>query len=104
MGLAIFEDYSQSKEGTNYAPFIVNISQVLCYDKILKWVKDNNFNKIIPYKDFFEIFYEDDGFEITISIENHKDNALVNVSVFGKRGKTRKKLISVLNELVKVFN
>ena len=104
MALAIFEDYSQTIEGTNHAPFIVDISSIQCYDKLLKWVKENHFEDIQPMKDYLEIFAKKEGFEYTFRVDDEKGNALVNASVYGKRGRTRKKLIQLLAELVKYFS
>ena len=104
MGLAIFEDYSQSTEGTNYAPFLVSISQYQCYEKLLKWVKENSFIDIEPNSDYGEIFAKQGEFEITFIVTSEEDKALVNVSVYGPRGKTRKKLKEILNALVKYYS
>ena len=103
MGLAIFENYSETKEGTNHAPFIVSMSQMQCFDYIKKWISQNNFSDIKPNKDYFEFFFKDQEFEITITINNEQENSLVNASVYGPTGKTRKKLREILDSLVKYF-
>ena len=99
MGLAIFENYSQTKEGTNYSPLIVHTSQVHCFDLMCKWINNNSFSNVEINKDFFEIYAEADGFEITISVGEEEHNALLNVSVYGKTGKTRKKLKEYLSKI-----
>lgn len=104
MGLALFETYSQSKEGTRYAPFIVTISQYQCFEKLKSWINRHNFSNLDVRNDFFEIFAVKDEFEYTFTVTSVNENALVNVSVFGKRGKTRRKLIETLDELIKYFS
>ena len=104
MGLAIFETYSQSTEGTRYAPFIVTISQYQCFDKLKAWVKENGFEQLQIRQDFHEIFAVKDEFEYTFTVTCVDENSLVNVSVFGQRGKTRKLLIQTLDALVKYFS
>lgn len=100
MGLAIFENYSQSKEGTDHSPFIVHTTQVNCLDVISKWVKESGFTNIEINRDYFEIYGEKDGFEMTIIITSEEQGALVNMSVLGKTGKTRKKLKEYLSQLI----
>ena len=102
MSLAIFETYSQTEEGKKHAPFIVDISQVRCFDKILSWLKKENAQDLLA-NDYFEVFYKQDGFEITITVSDYEGQGLVNISVFGKRGKTRKKLLSLLKDLMDLF-
>ena len=103
MGLAIFENYSITKEGTNHAPFIVSMSQMQCFDHIKKWISSQNFIEVKPNSDYFEFFFVDAEFEITITISNEQDNSLVNVFVYGPTGKTRKKLKETLNNLINYF-
>ena len=100
MGLAIFENYSQTKEGTNYAPFIVHTLVPKCFDLVNQWMKENNYTDIQPNKDYWEIFGKKDEFEITITISNEEQGSLVNISVFGKTGKTRKKLKEIIKSLI----
>ena len=104
MGLAIFETYSQSTEGTRYAPFIVTISQYQCFDKMKKWVNENGFQELQIRQEFHEIFAIKDKFEYTFTVTSVDENSLVNVSVYGKRGKTRNLLIETLDALVKYFS
>lgn len=104
MGLAIFETYSQSTEGTRYSPFIVTISQYQCFDKLKSWVRENGFENLQIRQDFSEIFAEKEGFEYTFIVTAVEEKALVNVSVYGKRGKTRKLLIETLDKLIKYFS
>ena len=103
MGLAIFENYSQSTEGTNYAPLLVSASQMRTFDVVCQWVKKVECERLEINKDFFEIFYKQDKYEITISVTSEGDDSLVNASVLGPRGKTRKKLISLLQEIMHYF-
>lgn len=100
MGLAIFEKYSQTKEGTNYAPFIVSAPLIKCLDLTLKWVKENNYQEIEANKDYWEIFCTKDEFEITITLSQEDQGCLFNISVFGKTGKTRKKLREIISQLI----
>lgn len=102
MSLAIFENYSQTIEGKKYAPFIVDVSQVRCFDRILKWLKNQNTQDLLT-NDYYEVFYKQDDFEITITVSDYEGKGLVNASVYGPRGKTRKKLLSLLNDLMKLF-
>ena len=103
MGLAIFENYSETIEGTNHAPFIVDIPRAQCFETIKKWVQSKNFEQVDINNIYFEIFYIQEEFEFTILIGNDGENALVNASVFGKTGKTRKKLNQLLKELIDLF-
>ena len=103
MGLAIFENYSVTKEGTNHAPFIVSMSQMQCFDHIKRWISTQSFTNVKPSSDYFEFFFADGEFEITITINNEQDNSLVNVFVYGPTGKTRKKLKEILNKLIEYF-
>ena len=104
MGLGLFETYSQSTEGTRYAPFIVTISQHLCFDKLKTWVKENGFTELQIRQDFSEIFAIKENFEYTFIVTSAEEKALVNVSVYGQRGKTRKRLIETLDALIKYFS
>ena len=104
MGLAIFETYSQSTEGTRYSPFIVTISPYQCFDKLKTWVKENGFENLQIRQDFSEIFAVKEEFEYTFTVTAVEEKALVNVSVFGQRGKTRKRLIETLDALIKYFS
>ena len=103
MGLAIFERYSQSKEGTNYAPLLISASQMRTFDIISQWVKKNNYQESQINKDYFEIFFKDQEFEITIIITTEGDDSLVNATVLGPMGKTRKKLKGLLQDLILCF-
>lgn len=103
MGLAIFENYSHTKEGTNYAPFIVHTSQVSCFDLVVKWVKENAFEAVEVNRDYFEVFGKKDNFEVTIEVTSEEQGALVNISVFGQKGKTRKKLKEIISMLISYF-
>ena len=60
MGLAIFEKYSQTKEGTDYAPFIVGAPIAMCFDLVSKWVKENKYEEVEENKDYWEIFGKKD--------------------------------------------
>ena len=102
MSLAIFENYSQTIEGKKYAPFIVDVSQVRCFDRILKWLKNQNTQDLLT-NDYYEVFYKQDDFEITVTVSYFEGKGLVNASVFGPRGKTRKKLLLLLSDLMKLF-
>ena len=104
MGLGLFETYSQSTEGTRYAPFIVTISQYQCFDKLKKWVNENGFTELQIRQDFSEIFAKKDEFEYTFIVTDVEEKALVNVSVYGQCGKTRKRLIETLDALIKYFS
>lgn len=100
MGLAIFEKYSQTKEGTGCSPFLIGASTIRCFDLISQWVKESGFVDIEENKDFWEIYGVKDGFEITITISQEDQNSLINISVFGKMGKTRKKLKEIISQLI----
>ena len=100
MGLAIFEKYSQTKEGTDYAPFIVGAPIAMCFDLISKWVKENKYEEVEENKDYWEIFGKKDEFEVTIIINQEEHGSLVNISVYGKTGKTRKKLKEIISSLI----
>jgi hypothetical protein len=95
-----FETFSQSKEGTDYAPFLVSAPQGVTFEKIRKWSETKNFKEVKPNKDFFEFFIVDGEFEITIAVTVESNKSLVNMSVYGKRGKTRKKLKEHLSALI----
>ena len=103
MGLTIFEKYTQSTEGTKYAPLLVSASQMRTFDIVCQWVKKIECEELDINKDFFEIFYKQDKYEITISITSEGDDSLVNASVLGPRGKSRKKLIDLLQEIMRCF-
>ena len=100
MGLALFEKYSQTKEGTDYAPFIVNAPLLRCFEVISKWVKENDYKDIEENKDYWEIYGVKDEFEITITVSQEEKGSLVNISVYGKTGKTRKKLKEIISQLI----
>ena len=103
MGLAIFENYSQSTEGTKYAPLLVSATQMRTFDIVCQWVKGIKTDELEINKDFFEIFYREGEYEITVSITSEGDDSLINASVLGPRGKTRKKLINLLQEIMHSF-
>ncbi len=103
MGLAIFEDYSQSTEGTNYAPFIVEMSHNQCFDRVLYFLKENNYQEIDAHYEYNEIYAKDGDFEITFTISKEDQHSLVNASVYGPKGKTRKKLKEILKNLISYF-
>lgn len=103
MGLAIFENYLQSKEGTKYAPLLVSASQMRTFDIVCQWVKNIKTEQLEINKDFFEIFYKQDKYEITISVTSEGDDSLINASVLGPRGKTRKRLVDLLQEIMRCF-
>ncbi len=103
MALAIFETYSQSEEGTDHAPLLVSASQMRTFDIVCQSIKKLDVQDLEINKDFFEIFYKEGVFEITISVASEGDNALINASVLGPRGKTRKKLKGLLQDLINCF-
>lgn len=100
MGLAIFENYSQTTEGTNYAPFIVHTPVSKCFEILTKWVKENGYEQVEENKDYWEIFGVKDEFEITIRVDKEEQGSLVNISVFGKTGKTRKRLKEIISQII----
>ncbi len=96
--------YSQSKEGTNVSPFIVEISQPRCFSLVKEWLEASNFEEIEPNPDYFEIFAKQNGFEFTFTISEEDHKALVNVSVYGKFGKTNKILRNTLKNMISYFS
>ena len=103
MGLAIFDKYSQSKEGTKYAPLLVSASQMRTFDIVCQWAKKLDCEQLEINKDFFEIFYKQDKYEITISVTSEGDDSLISASVLGPMGKSRKKLTDLLQEIMHCF-
>ena len=89
-----------TKEGTDYAPFIIGAPILKCFDLILKWVKEKDYQEIEENKDYWEIFGKIEDFEVTFTISQEEQGSLVNISVYGKTGKTRKKLKEIISQLV----
>jgi hypothetical protein len=106
---AFFEKYSQTSERTRRQrlhPLKVRLSMGRTFEMI-----ESYFNTIEPLdtiiaRDYFDICILDKkGFEISVFLQTESGHTYINASVFGqdKRGKTRRRLYNLLDELRIVF-
>ncbi|OQA77948.1 MAG: hypothetical protein BWY30_00925 [Tenericutes bacterium ADurb.Bin239] len=106
---AIFEKYSQTSERTKKTrlhPLKVPLSMGRTFDMIEKYFASLEPLDTIIARDYFDICILDNkGFEISVQLQTEGGNTYINASVFGddKRGKTRRRLYDLLDELRILF-
>lgn len=106
---AWFEKYSSTGETSEfkYAPVEINKNYSIVLNELIKRIETLKGENITINKDFLDIYYEKDGFQISYTLnQNEAGHTILNVHIFGekKRGKTRKKLISELTLLYELFD
>lgn len=104
----VFEKFSFTDEesfDTKRHPILSNRNINYCFKTLSNYVS-NNFNDVIIKTDYGEIYYVDDIYEVTlILLSNEENKTLVSCHVLSyKRGKSRKKLYSVLDTINKILN
>ena len=93
MGFFLFENYSATKEKSRKYPSLIikkPINRV--FEDLTKFVKDQGFDSIKTNEEFYDIYGERYGYEISIQLAVDGFNTLLNMSIYGekKRGRTRK--------------
>lgn len=105
MGFFLFENYSATKENSRkYPPLIIKKPINRVYDELIKFVKKQGFESIKTSEEFYDIYGERYGYEISIQLAVDGFNTLLNMSIYGekKRGRTRKvfkRYYLLINEL-----
>lgn len=107
--ISLFENYSttsnKNKNGL-FTPFIVKIGNDQIKKIIYNYLKENNYEEILLLDHSKEIFGLKNGFELTINYFHIEGKGIeISTTVYGenKRGKTRKYLKNVLNDLRTLF-
>ena len=109
MSFAIFEKYSHTSEKVkqdSLHPLKVRISIGKTYDLINKYIQSLEPIDIVRADDYYDVCMLDQNyFEISFQLTFESGLTYVNVSVYGdhKRGKTRKRLYRVLDDLRETF-
>lgn len=106
--LAIFEKYSQTSAlpKSKILPKTVLKPAQVVFDTLVKYLTDDGYEDIKTYNDYYEIFCNDCGFEISIRVLNNGDGSSnIDVSLYGdhKRGRTRKRLKNFMLEIEELF-
>lgn len=106
--LALFENYSQTSDSprSKVLPIVLKQNRITVFKKIVDYVTQEEYDDILPNKDFYEIYFCDRDFEITISIlDEGSHSSIVNISVYGekKRGFTRRKLKQIRSIIISLF-
>ena len=105
---AIFEKYSQTSDApkSKVLPISLKQNRKLVFKKILSYVEEEEYDDILPNQDFYEIYFCDKDFEITVTIfDEGAYGSTINISVYleTKRGKSRKKLKEIRQIIVSLF-
>ncbi len=101
---SLFETYSESKED-HQDPTLRTLNFKLGIEQLKKYIgtmlEDLHYKQINFNSNYNEFFAEKLGYEVTFYLTNTKSGTDVNISVFSldHRGKTRKALRFLLNEL-----
>lgn len=108
MGLALFENYSStsSRRRSKYPSISVNKPCNVVFREISEFIKKENFFNIKCNEEYYDIYGEKNGYELSvqISVDGLKTN--IDMSVFGakKRGRTRRFLKTYYNLIKSKFN
>jgi len=95
MGFFLFENYSETKEKSRkYRPLIIKKPINVVYDTLVDYIKKEGFEDIKANEEFYDIYGNRYGYEISIQLAVDGFNTVLNMSIYGekKRGRTRKVL------------
>lgn len=106
--LAIFEKYSQTSDApkSKIRPINLKIGRASALKKILTFLEAEEYDEITLNKDFYEIYFCDRDFEITLSLFDEGGfGTTINISVYheNRRGLTRGKLKEIRKILSSLF-
>lgn len=107
MGFALFENYSCTQEKSRkYPSLIVKEPINVVYEKLISFIKEKGFESINSNDEFYDIYGERYGYEISFQLAVDGFNTLLNMSIYGekKRGRTRKALKRYYEQVKILFN
>lgn len=96
MLFGLFENYTSTDQPSakrkKFPALTVNRISNRVYDIVLEKVKEEGFYNITANSEYFDIYGEKAGFELSVQISATGQNSIVEMSIYGehRRGRTRK--------------